>query len=242
MPEVPVPDSQVDQRQKAPFRTRDVFPTTVAWLSNRVLEGTRGLDDANRHIMHLYAQPLKVYFLGCTLRWLGEPDDIVQGFFADRLSRPEFLSKWVASRRPLRFWLIVGFKHYLLESARALQRDRRAGPLGAADSDDVGEADPKVFDREYAVSVVREATRRAEQSCEKDGLSEHWKVFTEHHVDSRPYEEIAPRLNIDRARCAVMARTAATRFKNELRALVAWEGATEEQIDREIRSLLEVTG
>lgn len=248
-----------EPRERVRTRANDAFPTTVAWLTGRVGQGPRGVDEANRHIMTIYAHPLKVYFLGCSLRWLGEPDDIVQGFFADRLSRPEFLNKWVASQRPLRFWLITGFKHYLMETTRSVQRSRAvasidagAGGVGgvgsgttsvsANDVPDLDTSDQTPYDREVALGLVREATRRAQQSCLKDGLDKHWTVFVRHHVDGLPYERIAPDLGIDRARCAVMARTAATRYKAEVRALVAWEGATEEQIDREIRQLLEVTG
>ncbi len=232
-------------------RANDAFPTTVAWLGARVGEGALGVDEANRHIMTIYAHPLKVYFLGCTLRWVGEADDVVQGFFADRLSRSGFLAKWLASQRPLRFWLITGFKHYLMETAREVQK-RRAMPsidagggttsVPANEIPDLDAGDHRAFDREVALGLVREATSRAEQSCRADGLDKHWEVFVRHHVDGQPYERIAPDVGVDRARCAVMARTAATRYKAEVRALVAWDGATEEQIDREIRQLLEVTG
>lgn len=231
-------------------RTNDAFPATVTWLGERVAQGPRGIDDANRHIMAIYAHPLKVYFLGSTLRWVGEPEEIVQGFFADRLSRPDFLNKWIASQRPLRFWLITGFKFYILESARALQRDRAVasidagsgtGPM-AGEVPDADAGDQRSFDREVALGIVREAADRARKSCDDDALGAHWTVFVRHHLDGHPYERIAPDLGVDRARCAVMARTAATRFKAQLRALVAWEGASEEEIDREIRQLLEVTG
>lgn len=249
------PQSTPESSEPAPERVRvranDAFPTTVAWLAGRVEEGPRGVDDANRHIMTIYAHPLKVYFLGCSLRWVGEADDVVQGYFADRLSRQSFLNKWVASKRPLRFWLITGFKHYLLETARGLQKSRAVASIDAGGTTtsvpanevpDLDQADLKPYDREVALGIVREATRRAEQTCRASGLEAHWTVFVRHHVEGLAYERIAPGLGIDRARCAVMARTAATRYKAEVRALVAWEGATEEEIDREIRQLLEVTG
>ena len=69
-------------------RTRDVFPVTQrTWLGRALVRGHEGLSEANHHIMDVYAQPLKVYYLGSSFRTLGEPDDVVQGFFADRLAR-----------------------------------------------------------------------------------------------------------------------------------------------------------
>lgn len=223
-------------------RANDVFPTTAAWLPSRVNQGPEGVGQANSHIMAIYAHPLKVYFLGCTLRWVGEPEDVINGFFADRLPKPDFLPRWLASGRPLRYWLITGFKHFLMESARRVQRDRQMGTLDAEGSFEASTDDTRGFNREVALSIVREATRRAEQACNENGLDQHWKVFVAHHVHSKPYEQLGPELGLDRARCAVMARTAANRFKAELRALVAWDGANDEQVDREIRSLLEATG
>lgn len=237
-------------RERPRPRANEVFPTTVAWLSDKVNAGASGVDEANRHIMTLYAHPLKVYFMGCSMRWLGDAQDIVQGFFADRLSRPEFLSRWSASRRPLRFWLITGFKHYLLEYSRQVRKDRSRESLDLPSTTgsmanlvpDESTADHTDFDRAVALAMVREAIARCEAGCRQAGLEAHWRVFTQHHVDGRGYERIAPDLGIDKARCAVMARTAANRFKAELRAIVAWEGASEDQIDREIRQLLEVMG
>lgn len=225
-------------------RAGDAFPATATWLGGRVLEGAAGIGQANTHIMNIYAHPLKVYMMGCSLRWVGDPQDTVQGFFADRLSRADFLTRWLSSGRPLRFWLITGFKHYLFETARSIRKVRGTGSTdAAADAGiEITSDDPAGFDREVAMSLVREAMQRAQQGCVRDGLGKHWDLFAEHHVHDRPYDELAPRFGVDRARAAVMARTAANRFRGELRTLVAWEGATDEQIDREIRSLLEVTG
>lgn len=229
----------------APIRSGkpDAFPQTQrTWLGSRIGRANgAGLTEANQHIMVLYAEPLKIYFKGCSLRWLGDADDMVQGFFASRLSKQEYLSSWLTSGRPLRYWLIVGFKHFLLETARSVAKVRDERPLEPSESDFKGE-ELSGYDRQYALSLVREATTRAQRACEKAGLERHWRVFVEHHVEGQEYELISVRLGIDRARAAVMARTAATRFKAELRELVAWEGAGEEQVDAEIRSLLEAMG
>lgn len=221
---------------------QDVFPTTMmTWLGDRVRSGGNAKGDANRHIMEVYAHPMKVYFLGSSFRWMGEPDDMVQGFFADRLTKEDYLSKWLESGRPLRFWLIVGFKHYLLEQARRMRKERREVALPPQYEESAEETD-EAFDKACAMSIVAEALRRTEQDCHTEGLDAHWRIFVRHYRDGHSYQIIAPEYGVDRARAAVMARTAASRFKKELRELVGWDGAESTQIDHEIGALLEASG
>lgn len=222
---------------------KDAFPSTQrTWLADRLMEGDAGLAHARRHVMDVYAHPLSVYFKGSSFRWLGEPDDLVRGYFADRLSREEYLEKWVNSGRQLRFWLIVGFKHYLLESARAKARAERAS-LGQLESEVSGDSGPEdAFHRESARAIAGEAIRIASDACLQSGQSEHWIVFMRHHLEGRGYGEIAQELGMTPERAAVMARTAANKYRAALRELVAWPGATKEEVDDEIQSLLEAIG
>src|SRR5882672_12709738 len=95
---------------------KDVFPRTLGtWIGRKLQEGKAGRAEVNRHLMSVYAWPLQVYFRGSSDRWLGEPEDIVQGFFADRLDREEFLPGCQESGLRLRRWLMNGFCFYLKE-------------------------------------------------------------------------------------------------------------------------------
>ena len=85
---------------------QDAFPQTLrTWIGARLVDGHAGRADVNRHLMTVYLRPLKIYFMGTSERWLGEPDDVVSGFFADRLARENFLDDWIASGVSLRRWL-----------------------------------------------------------------------------------------------------------------------------------------
>ena len=194
---------------------------------------------AAEHVMSVYEEPLRIYCLGCSLRWVGEPRDLVAGFFADRLTRPAFLDRWRESGRPLRFWLIVGFKHYLLEEARRIKRDRDRGSEPAPALDPEGTAPDHAFDRRCAVELVRRAVTDTEAVCTEAGLGEHWAVFTAFYLHGRSLEEIASAHGIDTARAAVMKRTAVHRFRATLRELVSWAGAADDQIDAEVMTLME---
>lgn len=220
-------------------RSGDVFPATRrTWLIERLGTGGMGLSEANRHVMAVYLQPLRVYFMGSSFSWLGEPDELVQSFLADRLERDGYLARWLQSGRPLRYWLIVGFKHFLLEESRRRKRSKSA-PL-PADAPGTNACDPeRAFTFECGRSIVAQALAAAESECRDSDLGDHWRIFLRHHLDGHDYSTISVEMGVEPQRAAVMARTAANRFRSSLRAILAWPGATREEIDDEIRTLLE---
>jgi DNA-directed RNA polymerase specialized sigma24 family protein len=192
--------------------------------------------------MTVYARPLQVYLAGSSFRRLGEPDEIVEGFFADRLGRDRFLHDWLESGRRLRHWLIRAFKNYLHEWIRAAKRQQRPPDLDryddAARESDVDDAEA-LFHREAALAIVREAFRLAEDDCRCADLDIHWRVFVRHHLDGLDYRAIESELNVTAARAKVMARTVANRLRARLRETIAWSGAQEGEIDLEIQELRE---
>lgn len=193
------------------------------------------LDEARRHIMEAYAEPLRIYCRGCSLSWVGEPDDLVRGFFADRLSRHAFLDRWLESGRALRFWLIVGFKHYMLEQAREKNRDaRQAADLSLEPE---GSGPDREFERACALRLVHQALEQSADACWQHGLDEHWEIFTLYHLQGVSMDRIAADKGVTVARAAVMKRTAVERFRSTLRELISWKGADDHLIDAEIRDL-----
>lgn len=218
---------------------RDAFPTTMhTWIDRQLADADGGRAKLNRHVMDVYAWPLAVYFMGTRDRRLGEPEEIVQGFFADRLDKPDFFAGWRASGLRLRRWLMNAFCFYLSEMRRRNQRDQHVDEPDAGVVADAAEAE---MDRAFVVAVVRRAMSVAQESCINAGLEEHWRVFVLHHYAGQAYQTIANDLNITPARAAVMARTAGRKFKGALRELLNRDGAAEGGIDDEIQSLLEVT-
>ena len=220
----------------------NVFPTTLhTWLGSRLVLGKEGRADVNQHVMSVYAWPLTVYFRGTRDRWLGEPEEIVQGFFADRLAREHFFSDWLQSGLPLRRWLINAFCFYLSEVKRA--RKRNEIDFEPPDEQvDAGAKPEEILDRAFVVSVVRRALQQTHDRCATQGLEQHWRVFIRRHYQGAGYQEIAMEFDIDTARAAVMARTAARKFRDALRDLLMRDGATPEHVDSEIQTLLEVAG
>lgn len=219
----------------------DVFPLTqVSWIASRLHAGNEGRLDVSRHLMSVYAEPLKVYYLGTRALWLGEPDEVIQGFFADRLARPDFVAGWERSGMRLRRWLMNALSFYLKELARRQRRDAATEP--ANNGEVAFEGDPAAaVDRAFIVSVVRHALEETQRRCEAEGLGPHWHVFHDHFCCGTPYAEIGSALALEPARCVVMARTVRGKFQQALRTAVAADDPTG-VTDTEILALLEGGG
>jgi DNA-directed RNA polymerase specialized sigma24 family protein len=224
---------------------REHFPPTLnTWIGLQMGDGTMGRGAINRHVMEAYEEPLRIYFMGSSWRSLGEPHEIINGFLADRLDREEFFAKWQTSGKRLRHWLINALHFYLKELWRREKRHDAARLGGAGDGDDErGVNDPEVLDPEvdrvWARALVAAACRDAQASCRADNLDEHWQLFMRHHLDGLPYRDCAAEFDVDPKRCAVMARTAANRFREALQQRLKQDGVSAEEIDEELMKLQE---
>lgn len=219
----------------------DVFPATQATrIRTDLARGDEGRASLNHLIMITYAEPLMVYYRGTNARWLGDPDDIINGFFASRLARPDFMRKWHDSGLRLRRWLMNGLCFYLRELQRTHRDGARAGL--AAEEEITFEGDPALeIDRAASMAFVREAWRHAAAECGQRGLEPHWDLFVLHHLEERTFRNLAVEFEVTPARAEVMARTAARRFRAALRDVLLRDGVPEQDVDGEIQSLLECT-
>jgi DNA-directed RNA polymerase specialized sigma24 family protein len=216
------------------------FPKTPrSWIEERLLEGEAGVSEVNQHLMRVYREPLEVVLRRTRWRALGDPGDLVRGFFADRLGRPGFLRGWRASEKRLRHWLWNALVFYLKEMARRRRRD--GAHVELADELPAGDIPPdEALDRAFAVSLVRAALELSSENLAARGLESHFEVFREHEWNDVPYEELARRLGVTADRTRVMARTARDAFRRSLRGLLLRDGGTGAEVDREIASLLEL--
>jgi DNA-directed RNA polymerase specialized sigma24 family protein len=230
--------------QQSGTPTNCVFATTRYTMLGEWLErGEDGRIEASNHIMQTYERPLQVYYLGSSFAQdLGDAADIVRGFFADRLSKPGFLHGWLRGRKRLRYWLMTAFKHYLYEqrNSKSHKKNQMQSLVAIDDNADEANSPERAFHREVALAIVRQALDRARATCCDDGLDVHWEAMQRHHLDGRSFSELSKEFGVDTGRLRVMARTAGNRFRRCLREELAWPGARQEDIDREIRSLMEV--
>jgi len=214
------------------------FPTTAStWLGENLRRGPEGVAEARRHIMEVYAAPLKAYLSKSAFRDLDDPDAVVDGFFADRLAAERFLHEWLRVGAPLRCWLIGAFRNYIREQLEQRRRWRRA--LKAAAKRELDGPPEAEFNRLVALEILRIALRNAEAACEREGLGEHWRLFQLRRAQGWSLSCVGREFGVDERRAAVMERTAKNKLRYALRDLAGWDAGGREQIDAEIRALAE---
>ncbi len=225
---------------------REHFPPTLnTWIGERMQGGTMAREEINRYVMEAYEAPLRIYYLGSSWRTLGEPEDIVNGFLADRLDREEFFNKWQSSGKRLRHWLINAMHFYLKELWRKEHRhDAARIDASSRDEDNGCPVDSGVLDGEmdriWARAVVSAACRDAEASCRADGLGDHWRLFLRHHLDGVPYRQCSTEFDVNPKRCAVMVRTASARFREAVQERLRQDGVAPSEFEEELMHLQEV--
>ncbi|MEM7232386.1 MAG: hypothetical protein AAF517_09440 [Planctomycetota bacterium] len=221
----------------------DVFlETDYHQILGHMDEGPAGRGPLNQHVMARYYVPLQVYFSGSSFRRFWEPEEVVGAFFANRLDREGFFADWQRHGSRLRHWLMTSFKHFLFEFYR---EQKRAGRVQTVEHDESLVFAPSTEDfvaKAFAKSVVSEACKRTKELCEEEGLSEHWFVLDEKTFQGRRYRDIASQVGVTEAKARGMARTARHKFEALLRSIVRSDGATTEEIDEEIHSLMESLG
>lgn len=228
-----------DRHHIEPDSPADEFPTTqVTLLVQLVRSGAEQRQQAHRHIMAVYADPLAAYVASSRFRDLGEPVELVSGFFADRLGRESFLDSWLDSGQPLRLWLIGAFRNYCRERVRERAKWRRNACRASVSERDDRTAE-HVFHQRAAIAVVRRALLIAEDDCEANDLTDHWRVFTLRRLRDRSIREVATLTGISEQRVVVMERTAANRVREAIRGLLSWDSDKDADVAQEIEALKE---
>ncbi|MBI1304934.1 MAG: hypothetical protein GC172_14290 [Phycisphaera sp.] len=188
--------------------------------------------------MARYAEPLRVFVRGSSLARLGEPEEIVNGFFAARLSDARFLEGWAASGMRLRRWLMNAILFYgqglARDRARAEARGGAVEPRELDRREGDGATAEAGFERAWALAVVREATARAEAALEAAGRAVDFEIFRRHAIDGQPYAVFAREVGRSEQQCAGATRLVAQRVRAALADVLREEGVAERELDAEI--------
>jgi len=233
----------------------DHFPSTEwTWLATRVTEAPRDAAIAaelRARVMERYAEPLRIYARGSSLGWLDEAEALVNGFFASRLARDEYLVKWFESAMPLRRFLANGMLLYLREERRRrMRRERRDGASLDAMHADGADAlaatdDARAFrelERSWARSVLGEACDRARVELEAAGKAHAWRVFERHFVDGLLYEDAARELGLREESARPAARLAQAKVRDWMRWLLAIEGVRPDEMEEALADVQRLVG
>lgn len=234
----------------------DHFPSTHAtWIDAQltIAERSRAAGDAvgeshavgalRTHLMERYHAALRAYVCGGSLRRLGEPDELVNGFFADRACRPGFLAQWRESRLPLRRWMMTGINLYGKARVRERTRDREQ-PTG-----DMAEAAPsedataeRAFEHAWGLAVLNSALAAVHAELFASGRTDELAIFRRRVVSGESYETIAPSVGRSAQQCANATRLVTDRLREALREALRGEGMPEGEVHAALAELYEAFG
>jgi hypothetical protein len=241
----------------------DHFPSTHAtWIDAQLTIAEDGgqarataLDALRRHLMERYRTALVAYVRGSSLRRLGDAEELVAGFFADRACEPRFLQDWRASGMPLRRWIMNGVNFYgrgvVRDRARARARDggpqlaeRAGGDLGRA----LGEASveerdaERAFEHAWALAVLNDAHARAHADLAERGRLEEYEIFRRRVIEGEGYDTIAPSVGRSAQQCAGATRLVTEAMREALRESLRAEGIREGELDAESACIYALIG
>jgi len=240
-----------------PMSRVDHFPSTHAtWIDAQLTiidEAGAGASAGNaahrslaRYLMERYREPLRAYVVGSGLRELGEPDELVAGFFAHLLATPDSLMRWRTSGLQLRRWLMHGMAFHGRSLRTDAARNRERGSLDAlaaagaepAHTDDGVHA----FDRAWALALVNEAHRLAHAECVERGLLDEYEVFRLHVGEGLAYAVIAPRTGRTTQQCANATRRVGVMLRDALRELLRGECVPAGDLDATLAEVQRLVG
>ena len=197
----------------------DHFPSTHAtWLDAQLTIADRAGGDpaaaarraVQQHLMQRYHAPLRAYVRGGSLRELGDAEELVAGFFADRVGAEDFLAGWRGSGMSLRRWLMNGISFYGRGVLRDRMRDRlrqldeRASDASSTAAghtldqllDDRDAA--RAFEESWALEVLNAAHAQVHADLDAAGKLDEYDVFRRHVIDGVDYGVIGGQLGLTR--------------------------------------------
>ena len=234
----------------------DHFPSTHAtWIDAQltIAERSRAAGDAagevsaigslRQHLMERYHAALRAYVLGGSLRKLGEADELVGGFFADRACGPAFLAQWRASGLPLRRWMMTGINLYGKSIIRDRTRDREhpGGDIDPGSLVDDSTAE-RAFERAWALSVLNAALERVHAELADQGRIDDYEIFRRRVIAGEPYAQVAADEGRTEQQCAGATRLVTERLRTALRDVLRDEGVTEPEVSTAISEVYDAFG
>lgn len=228
---------------------------TTQW--SQVLAARDGSDTEARRALEglcqTYWQPLYAY-----IRHQGadsdEARDLTQGFFTELLEK-DILADVDPSKGQFRAYLLATLRNFLSHERAKARRLKRGGGTSTLSLDmDAGEerysvhlveeATPdEVFEHRWAVTVLGRAMNRLEEEARGLGSEDqyrHLKPYLTSAEPQLPYREVAATLGMSEGAVKVAVHRLRKRFGQTLRLEIAQTVVEPDQVDNELRHLLEV--
>ncbi len=183
-----------------------------------------------------------------------DAEDLVQEFFS-RLLAKDYLAAVDREKGRFRTFLIMAMKRFLANEWDRLRAQKRGGgqptlPLDTTlaetlyqETAPLGLTAQMTFDRQWAVTLLRQALDRLRSEQEVAGQGPQFQVlsgFLTPEKDKVPFGEIAAQLGVTEAAARMAVHRLRRRFRELFREEIAQTLAREEDIEEEIRYLVSV--
>ena len=211
--------------------------------------------DALETLCKGYWYPLYAY-----VRRLGnssqDAEDLTQEFFA-RLLQKDWLGSVERDRGRFRTFLVVAMKRFLANEWDRSRAAKRGGgqllmPLDTECAEQRYLAEPSsslpadhLYDRRWALTLLEEALGRLRREYEADGRTEEFsglKQFLTAERGTIPYGKIALESGKSEGAARVAVHRLRKRFREVFRATIADTVSSAEEVDAEMRYVVEVLG
>jgi RNA polymerase sigma factor (sigma-70 family) len=218
-----------------------LFPPT-RWT--RVLAARERPEERRAALEELVAPRWRALYVLARKRGLpaAEAEDAVQGFLA-HLIEGDLLARLDPQRGRLRSFLRTAFHHHLVNLHAEAQAARRGGgtrtlPWEEAEALVSGSSSPEaLFDRAWALQVFEEALGELEREHRRGPFEVLRELFR--FGETAPYEELAARHGMSVPQLKSFVHRSKARFREVLRARVADTMIEGDDVDGEVRTLLE---
>lgn len=179
-----------------------------------------------------------------------DAQDLTQEFFARLLERQSLASADPACGR-FRSFLLTAMNHFLIHEWHKAQAKKRGGgqaislDLAAAeerfDLEPADQATPdKIFDREWALTLLHEVLNRLEVEHRREGKHELFNALKQTLAGSResqPYAELASKLGLNEGAVKVAVHRLRKRYRELIRSEISHTLDQSRDIEEEMRHL-----
>jgi hypothetical protein len=230
----------------APNSLQDFPSTHQTWLGE-TLHVARGegpdaraaRDRVNAHVMQRYFEPLCACVRSSRLARLDEPADLVNAFFASRLTRADYLESWLASELPLRRWLANGLLLSLRERVRSDVRRAAREAQAALPADAAHDMDAQTaLDRAWAEQLVQSVVQEVSGALAAEGRTQAWQVFRRRAIDGITSAALQGEMGLAANAIEAAMKLVTRRLRAAIEAHLRAEGVRESEIEQQAVQVL----
>lgn len=223
--------------------TGEVFNETRWTLVGRVGKGSDEGRRALSELCEIYYEP--VYrFIFYRTKNDAEARDLTHSFFEDLITR-ESLGAPDPERGRFRSYLLGAVKHFLSREGCRRNAAKRGGKqerVELTEAIPAEEFDDRLFDRDWALALIRRAHDTVEREMTKSGKAEQFEILRAWLDGSAvpPREQAAAKLQMSEAALKVAIFRLRQKFRECVRAEVRSTLMSEDSLEDEFRYLIEV--